>query len=149
MPTQLSTDDFHQSLNGHVAAKGEEIRAQFGPNIGWRELLRILEDRACVRYPCTVTFAAAALQPGEFAHPVQNGENPEDGFVIQVHPIFMTQPEHVPALVLYQLVVVNYGGFASSDDAETFGAAALGLSKDEYYDRLCALADLLDGCQRG
>jgi hypothetical protein len=36
---------------------------------------------------------------------------------------------------------VNYGPFASPDDAETFGAAALGLDKDEYYARLCELAD--------
>ena len=30
MPTQLTTDDFKQSLNGHVAAKGEEIYAKYG-----------------------------------------------------------------------------------------------------------------------
>jgi hypothetical protein len=39
--------------------------------------------------------------------------------------------------------VVNYGEFASADDAETFGAAALGLSKDDYYQAVCALADEL------
>ena len=46
-----------------------------------------------------------------------------------VHPLFMTQLEKVPLLVLYQLVLVNYGEFASPDDAETFGAAALGLTE--------------------
>jgi hypothetical protein len=52
--------------------------------------------------------------------------------------------------VLYQLVLVNYGPFASSDDAESFGAGVLGLSKDEYYDALCEMADelkpSLNGC---
>jgi hypothetical protein len=43
--------------------------------------------------------------------------------------------------VLYQLVLVNYGEFASADDAETFGAHALGLAKDDYYQALCRLAD--------
>jgi len=38
------------------------------------------------------------------------------------------------------LVVVNYGEFASAEDAETFGAAVLGLSQHEYYDTLCELA---------
>jgi hypothetical protein len=39
---------------------------------------------------------------------------------------FLTQLPQVPALVLYQLVLVNYGEFVSADDAETFGASALG-----------------------
>jgi hypothetical protein len=56
----------------------------------------------------------------------------------------MMQLEQVPLLVLYQLVLVNYGAFASSDDAETFGAAALGLARDEYYGTLCRLADELE-----
>jgi hypothetical protein len=61
----------------------------------------------------------------------------------------MTQLERVPYLVLYQLVLVNYGPFASADDAETFGAAILGLSKDDYYQALCQMADELSGCVAG
>lgn len=52
----------------------------------------------------------------------------------------------VPLLALYQLVVVNYGDFASADDALTFGATALGLTDDEYYARLCEVIDPLCGC---
>jgi hypothetical protein len=145
MSKQLTSDDFHQSLNGHVAAKGDEIHEKYGPHIGWTELLRILEDRAVVRYPCSVVFDAAPLQQGEFAHPVCNGERPEDGFIIYVHPSFALQLARVPYLVLYQLVMVNYGDFASGDDAETFGSHALGLTKDDYYQILCDLADQVDG----
>jgi hypothetical protein len=47
----------------------------------------------------------------------------------------------VPALVLYQLVLVNYGDFASPDDAEAFGAAALGISREAYYQMVCQAAD--------
>ena len=39
--------------------------------------------------------------------------------------------------------------FASADDAETFGAGALGLSKDEYYEALCEMADQIGGCGPG
>ena len=106
-------------------------------------MLQILGDRSCARYPCEVVFDAAPLRPGEFAHPVGKGELPADGFTIYVHPYFMIQLDQVPLLVLYQLVVVNYGAFATADDAETFGAAAFGLSKDEYYHTLCQLADEL------
>jgi hypothetical protein len=141
MPTPLTAEDGRQSLNAHVAAKGAEIHAKYGPNLSWNGLQRLLEDRAFVRYPCTIAFEYLPLQPGEFAHPVQNGDRPEDGFTIYVHPYFMTQPGRIPYLVLYQLVLVNYGAFATADDAEVFGASALGLSQEEYYAVLCELAD--------
>lgn len=141
MATQLTADDARQSLNSHVAAKGAEINAKYGPRIGWKELQQILKDEDCMRYPCEIVFDAGHLGPGEFAHPVAKGEQPKDGFTIFVHPFYMTQLERVPLLVLYQLVLVNYGEFASPEDAETFGARALGLSKDEYYAALCAMAD--------
>jgi hypothetical protein len=146
MAVQLGSKDVRESLNTHVAAKGAEIFEKYGPHIGWQELLRILADGACVRYPCRIEFDAAPLQPGEFAHPIAVGERPEDGFTMHVHPFFMTQLEQVPLLVLYQLVLVNYGEFAAPDDAETFGAHALGLSSSDYYTRLCLLADKVGGC---
>ena len=141
MPTQLTTDDFRQSLTAHLATKGDDLYAKYGPQIGWKELLRIFDDRAFCRYPCEIIFDASPLLPGEFAHPLQKGERPEDGFVMHVHPVFMAQLQQVPHLVLYQLVLVNYGEFASADDAETFGAAALGLPREDYYNILCAMAD--------
>jgi hypothetical protein len=146
MPTQLTAEDARQSLNAHVAAKGAEIFDKYGPHIGWKELQQILKNDNCVRYPCEIVFDSAGLQPGELANPVPKGAQPGDGFTMFVHPLFMTQLAQVPAVVLYQLVLVNYGVFASAADAETYGAAALGLSKDEYYAHLCSLADELASC---
>ncbi|MDA1275045.1 MAG: hypothetical protein O2960_13505 [Verrucomicrobia bacterium] len=143
MAKKLTVDDAKQSLTAHVAAKGAEIREKYGNSIGWTELLRILEDRAFVRYPCKIQFDDKSLRQGEFGFPVPNGDLPEDGFTMFVHPFFSTQLDRVPYLVLYQLVSVNYGEFASSDDAEAFGAAALGLSRDAFYQEVCALADAL------
>ena len=139
------TADARQSLNAHVIAKGMEIREKYGSAIGWDELPRLLEDRACARYPCDLVFDATPLEPGECAHPVAKGDRPEDGFAMYVHPFFLAQLAQVPALVLYQLVSVNYGVFASADDAEAFGASVLGLTKDDYYRLLCELADQLGG----
>lgn len=143
MPTQLTLDDARQSLNAHVATKGAEIHEKYGPHIGWKELKHILNDRSCVRYPCEIAFDGAALQPGELACPVMKGERPDEGFTLHVHPLLLTQLDRVPAVVLYQLVVVNYGDFASSEDAEAFGAASLGMSRDEYYQNICEVADEL------
>ena len=141
MAKQLTAEDAKQSLTAHVETKGIEIFLKYGPQLDWAALQRLLADRVYVRYPVEIAFDAAPLQPGEFASPVQKGESPEDGFTMAVHPIYQAQPDLIPALVLYQLVAVNYGVFASSDDAETFGAAALGLTRDEYYALICEAAD--------
>ena len=146
MPTQLTAAVARESLNAHVAVKGAEIFEKYGPHIGWQELQALLKDTVFTRYPCEIAFDASGLGPGEFAHPVAKGETPEAGFRMHVHPIFMTQLDMVPALVLYQLVLVNYGVFAATEDAETFGAHALGLEREDYYRQLCEAADQLGGC---
>src|SRR6516162_4026042 len=143
MATQLTADDAKQSLTSHVATKGLELYQKYGPTIGWAELQHVLEDRAFVRYPCEIVFEVNPLLPGEFAHPSMKADRPEDGFIMHVHPHFFAQLNRVPWLVLYQLVALNYGEFASSDDAEIFGADALGLTRDEYYAELCKMADEL------
>lgn len=143
MTARPTAADARQSLTEHVTAKGAEVLLKYGPRLGWNELLRLLEDRALVRYPCRIVFDASPLQGGEFAYPEQDGATPEEGFTLYVHPALAADRDQVPALVLYQLVVVNYGAFASADEAECFGAAALGLTRDEYYAQLCAVADRL------
>jgi hypothetical protein len=143
MATRITTDDARQSLHAHVAARGAEIREKYGPDIGWEKLLRILGDRSCVRYPCEMVFDAGPLEPGEFALPVPKGDRPEEGFTMFVHPCFEAERERLAALVLYQLVAVNYGAFASPDDAITFGASALGFAEDDYYRTVCEQADRL------
>lgn len=143
MAKQLTAADARESLHAHVAAKGADIFEKYGPNIGFAELKAILQDSSCVRYPCELVFDASRLNPGEFAYPEPRGERPEEGFTLYVHPVYMTQLSAVPLLALYQLVTVNYGEFASADDAETFAAHALGITKDECYERVCALADQL------
>lgn len=149
MSAYPSTADTKQSLNNHVADKGMELRAKYGPRIAWRELQQVLLDRSLVRYPCEIAFTSEGLREGEFAYPHPKGETPEEGFIIRVHPLYMTELHAVPHLVLYQLVAVNYGDFASADDAETFGAAALGLDREDYYNSICRLADQLGGCGCG
>ncbi|HTU02247.1 MAG TPA: hypothetical protein VMG58_10545 [Candidatus Sulfotelmatobacter sp.] len=140
-PRELTLEDARESLTAHVAAKGAEIRAKYGPTIGWGQLQRILEDPAFVRYPCELAFDASPLEPDECAYPAAKGERPEDGFRLCIHPYFSVDPARVPLLALYQLVAINYGAFASPDDAEAFGAAALGMERDHYYAALCAMAD--------
>jgi hypothetical protein len=132
-----------ESLSAHVAAKGAALRAKYGPDIDWREMLLILQDPSLVRYPCGIVFDDEELLPGECAHPAPRSERPEEGFILYVHPYFTTRRSLAAYPLLYQLVSVNYGDFASAEDAETFGAAALGISKDDYYHVLCEMSDIV------
>ena len=145
MPKQLTAEDGRQSLQAHAAAKGAEIREKYGPEIGWLQLLQLLEDRVITRYPCEIVFDDSNLQPGEFAYPRPKSEDPAAGFTLFVHPHFRHQLDRVPWLVLYHLVMVNYGEFATADDAEAFASSALGLPPDRYYQALCAMADEIPG----
>jgi hypothetical protein len=147
MGKQLTAEDARESLHMHAAGKGEDLHAIYGPRIGWNQLLQILEDRSFVRYPCEVVFGDKGLRQGEMAHPEPIGPDPNEGFKLYVHPYFATDFNQVPCVVLYQLVLVNYGEFASEQDAEIFGANALGIDQEAYYQRLCAMADELDAFQ--
>ena len=144
MSQQLTAEDARQSLRDHCAAKGREVRAKYGPRLGWAELQQLLNDRTLVRYPCTVAFDSLPLQAEEFAYAEPLGDRPDTGFRICVHPRFRSDLDSVPPLVLYHLVTVNYGDFATAEDAEAFGSAALGLSREAYYEQLCAAADQLE-----
>jgi hypothetical protein len=144
MPSPLTVEHARESLRAHLAAKGVEICQQYGPGMSWDQLLELLQDRQHVRYPCEIRFDSSDLLPGEFAHPMAKGERPEDGFVMCVHPAYEGQLNRVPLLVLYQLVLVNYGEFVSAEDAETFGAACLGLAQEDYYQALCGLGQQVD-----
>jgi len=143
MPSQLSPERVRQSITAHAASKGEEIHLRF-PRLGWAELNQLLGDPNHTRYPCEVVFGSVGLFPGEFAHADPKGDRPEDGFRILVHPFFQSRLDQVPILVLYHLVTVNYGEFVSAEDAEVFGAAAMGLDREDYYAAVCRLADELD-----
>ena len=143
---KLSFEDAKQSLTCHAVEKGVQLREKHGPELTWSTLASILDDRSLVRYPCEIAFDASGLLPGEMAHPFPKGEQPENGFRLHIHPRYMTLLTDAVAIVLYQLVSVNYGEFACAEDGEAFGSAALGISPDEYYERLCLLADQLGGC---
>ncbi len=134
-----------QALSALLADEATGVRAKYGPRIGWEELLRLLQDRACVHFPCELRFDAEPLLPGEFAHTLPKGGKPEDGFTICLHPLYEQRLQSVPYLVLHQLALVNHGKLATADDAETFGSRALGLSKDDYYHALCELSGEIGG----
>lgn len=145
MARQLKTQDSRQELEACIAAEAAMIRQRYGPRLDWPHLLLVLEDRGCVRFPCEIRFDAEPLLPGEFAHVAARGPAEEDGFTIYLHPFYAFQLDQAVYLVLHQLVRINHGAGAGPDDAETFGALALGVAKTDYYRTLCELSRQLGG----
>jgi hypothetical protein len=131
-------------LGDHVLRKALEARERVGGEIGWPELLQLLEDREFVRFPVQVVFSDEALEPGEFGWPQPLGEKPSAGYRLWLHPRFEGRDADCAVLAAYQLVAVNYGEVATHSEAELFGATLLGLEVEDYYARVCALADELD-----
>jgi hypothetical protein len=128
-----------------ITALAALIRQRYGPRLHWPQLLLLLEDRACVRFPCEVRFDAEPLLPGEFAHVVPRGLDNAEGFVIYLHPFYTLELDQAVYLVLPQLVRVNYGLQASPEDAENFGALVMGVPRADYFHTLCQLSGQLGG----
>jgi hypothetical protein len=133
------------ALTEKAVALGLQVRAKYGPNIGWTELQKILVDRDLVHFPCQIRFDGEPLLPGESAHTVASGEQPQDGYTIFVHPSYESRPSEVAYVALCQLAFINFGPAATIEDAEKLGSGALGLTQDEYFHALCKLSDSLGG----
>ena len=145
MARQLKSEEARQELEQRICSQAALIHQRYGPHLDWNQLLLLLEDRACVRCACEIRFDAEPLLPGEFAHVVPRGLTEDDGFTIFLHPFYALQLDQAVYLVLHQLVSVNYGAGAGPDDAESFGALALGVAKADYYRTLCELSGQLGG----
>jgi len=135
----------HSAVSRHVIEKAKEIHARYGPVIDYSVVLQILEDRRCIRYPVEIRFDSEGIEPGLFARAEPISENPNDGYVISLHQDFKDRPDVLPALILYQSVLVNYGDLATAADAELFGSGILGLDRDAYYAQIVDLTDALWG----
>jgi len=133
----------HSAVSQHAIEKATEIRSRYGPDIDYSTVLRILEDRRCTRYPVEIKFVADGIDPGLFAKTELVSEAADTGYVISMHSYFKDRPDALPALILYQTVLVNYGDLATAIDAELFGSGILGVDRDAYYAQIVALTDEL------
>jgi hypothetical protein len=131
------------ALRAHLIQKAEELRVQHPQLAAVKALQALLADSRAVRFPTRLVFSAAELLPGEFAWPKPLGESPSAGFELCVHPALEQRPADLALAVAYHLVAINYLDVPGAAEAELFGATLLGLDVEDYYARLCALADEL------
>lgn len=133
----------HSAITKHAIEKANEIRTRYGPVIDYPSILHILDDRRCIRYPTKIQFVNDGIEEGLFAKTEPLSDNPDDGYIISLHHIFEDQVDILPALILYQSVLVNYGDLATAIDAEFFGSTVLGIERDSYYNQIVSLTDYL------
>lgn len=139
----LTEEAGKSALREHVVAKAFTARERHGPEFDLAALERLFLDPECVRFPTTIRFDAGPLRAGEFAWPQPVGESPKEGFVLNVHTAFEGRAEALSLICAYHVVAVNYLDVATNVEAELFGATLLGIEVDDYYTRLCGLADEL------
>lgn len=136
-------EDGYEALRAHIVNRAIACREKYGTDLTWDVVQRILVDGDFVRFPVQVAFSDEPLQRGEFAIPVPQGETAKDGFVLCIRPCFEGNEAALVPLVLYHIPSINYLDIVTHVEAELFGAAMLGIEIDEYYERVCELADTM------
>lgn len=142
---RMSTDELEQlgqrSLLDHVVAQAEVARSKYGPFVKG-QLEALLNDPACVRHPVRLVFEFGEMAMHQFGQPDLDWRNPEhDGRVLYLRPMLRDRPDLVLLAVAYLLPLVNYGEVVTDELCVRHGAALLGLMPEEFYARICQLAE--------
>lgn len=137
----ITPEAARRAFHEHLRRQADATRHRYGSPIDADAMVRILGDPAVVRYPTTLHFDAAPLQPHEFATACPVGFHPSDGFALFVHPTFEDHPDQLAAVIAYHIPGINYPNIIDHEGAELFGAVLLDLGIDAYYTMLCGLAD--------
>lgn len=141
MGQKLTMDDGRKALSDHAYEKALFIREKYGSVIDKLILEQILQDKDCVRFPARIEYNSQMIESGLFGTAKPVSDNPADGYNIYIHEYFSDKVGDLSALVLYHVVSINYGEFATRAEAELFGATVLGIETEYYYNLLCRLVD--------
>ncbi len=140
---KLTLEDGQRAAGAHALEKGHQLFVKYGKFIDYDTLLIVLKDEEFVRYPTRVEFDSKKVEEGMFGLAQRTSNEASDGYVIYIHEYFKKREGDLPALVFYHLVTVNYGDFATFNEAEEFASAALGMDKEYYYQYVCRLVDAI------
>ncbi len=57
--------------------------------------------------------------------------------------LLKNRPDQLPLAVAYMIRFINYGDIITDEHCLRYGAILLGLMEAEFYEQICALADLV------
>ncbi|HNC99999.1 MAG TPA: hypothetical protein PKW90_27990 [Myxococcota bacterium] len=131
------------SLRDHVLAQAAVARHKHGPLDAGR-LDALLQDPECLRHPTRLVFEFGPMALHQLGEPDVDWRDPEGrGRVIHLRPALRDNPDGRVLATVYLIPVVNYGSTVTDALCLAYGAILLGLEEEEYYRRLCLLADSL------
>ena len=142
---RLSAEDLgkvgQDCLRAHLQAQAVVALQKHGP-LSVEILGALLNDRDCLRYPTRLVFEFGGMAAHQFAEPGFDVRRMEDqGRVLYLRPMLRDRPELVVLAVAYMIPVLNYGDVITDEHCLLYGAAVMGLSEEEFYQRICAVAD--------
>ena len=104
----------------------------------------LLADPDCVRYPTRLVYEFGEMAMHQFAQPDLDLGDPEGrGRVLYLRPMLRDHPDLALLAVAYMLPVINYGEIIQDEHCLLYGAALLGLMQEEFYKKICDLADFV------
>lgn len=132
-----------QSLREHLEAQAIVAHQKHAP-LTADKLDAFLHDPECLRHPVRLVFEFGEMAMHQFAQPDIDWRNTEqDGRVLYLRPRLRDRPDLLPLAVAYMIPLINYGDIITDEHCLRYGATLLALTEDEYYQKLCALADWL------
>ncbi|MBL9172137.1 MAG: hypothetical protein JNL10_01260 [Verrucomicrobiales bacterium] len=130
-----------ESLRQHLLAQAVVAHCRYGP-LDLDRLERMLRDTECLRHPVRLVYEFGEMGLHQFAQPDLDWRNTEeDGRVLYLRPTLRGRPDDILPAVAYMIPVINYGDVVNDEHCVEYGATLLGLTSEEYYGRICRLAD--------
>lgn len=129
------------SLREHLRAQAVLAHARYAP-LTAEKLPTLLRDPDCLRYPVRLVFEFGEMAAHQFAEPGMDFRDPTgQGRVLYLRPCLREHPEGVVLAVAYMIPVINYGPVITDEHCLLYGATLLGLMVEEFYRRVCEMAD--------
>lgn len=145
----LSTEELvnlgNASLRDHLAAQAVVAHHKYSP-LRFEKLDAFLNDPECLRYPTRLVYEFGDMAPHQFAQPDIDWRTPDSNSnarVLYLRPV-LAQPANRDMIlyaVAYMVPVINYGEVVTDALCLHYGATLLGLMEEEFYEKICALAD--------
>ena len=137
-----------QSLREHLMAQAVVARHKHGP-LTVDRLDALLHDPDCLRHPVRLVFEFGEMAMHQFAQPDIDWRNSElDGRVLYLRPLLRNRPDLLPLAVAYMIPLINYGDIITDEHCLAYGATLWGMMESEYYEQICALADVVGAEER-
>lgn len=125
-----------EGLENHISFVAEKAANKYGRPDSLDVLNRMLEDNEIVRFPSTLIFDDAELKKGEAVKLDKIADGADEKYQITIHPAFLERDKDIIALVLYQIVKINYGKIAKEKESLLFASSLLGIKGEIYQTQI-------------